>query len=233
MPGVPPTEYLNMPALQTLTNFPGLFCIKSLIDIDHLQSLLSDHPNTLLVDSICRSLHDGFWPWADTKHDIYPVIWDNSNWLLKMQPECDFVAAKIAKEVKLGRCSQPFGPSLHLGMYSLPLHTIPKEGSDGLRLINDQSAGEYSLNSMISCDDIARMCMDGIKELGVSLWEYREQNGNDVRLVIWKSDIHRAYRNLPIHPLYQLKQVISLDGNRYVDHCNCFGNRAITEMRKL
>jgi hypothetical protein len=109
-------------------------------------------------------------------------------------------------------------------MYLLPLHTIPKEGSDGLQLINDQSAGEYSPNSMISCDDIAGTCMDGIKELGASLGAYWEENGSDVQLVIWKSDIHGAYRNLPNHPLYQLKQVISLDGHQYVDHCNCFGN---------
>ena len=79
---------------------------------------------------------------------------------------------------------------------------------------------------MISRDDITGTCMDGIREFGASLLAYREIHGNDVQLVIWKSDIHGAYRNMPIHPLFQLKQVVSTGGQCYIDHCNCFGNRA-------
>jgi hypothetical protein len=130
-------------------------------------------------------------------------MWDNSDWLLKTQAEHNFVTTQIMKEVKLGRYSQPFRPSLLPRMYSSPLHTIPKEGSDALCLINNQSVGEYSPNSMISHDNIAGTCMDRIKELGVSLRAYQEENGSDMQLIIWKSNIHRAYRNLPIHLLYQ------------------------------
>jgi hypothetical protein len=225
-PDVPPNKFLNAPAIRTLADHPHLFRIKCPVNVDQLESLLTDHPNQPLVESVCRSLREGFWPWADTKHGTYPTIWDNSDRPLKTQGEVDFVHAQINKEVMLGRYSQPFGPELHPGMYSSPLHTIPKPGSDGYRLINDQSAGDFAPNSMISRGDVTGTCMDGIKEFGASLLAYRREHGDDVQLIIWKSDIHGAYRNMPIHPLYQLKQVVSAGDKRYVDHCNCFGNRA-------
>ena len=191
-----------------------------------LQELLTDHPNQLLVRSVCHSLSEGFLG-LEAKHedDVYPVTWDNSARSLKTQDEVDFVEAQIAKEVRLGRYSQAFGPGLLPGMYSSPLHTIPKDGADGYRLINDQSDGDYSPNSMICRNDIAGTCMDGIKELGASLRAFRREYGNDVELVVWKSDIHGAYHNMPLHPLFQLKQIVSFGDQRYVDHCNCFGEQ--------
>lgn len=77
-PDVPPDEFLNGPAVQTLLNLPYLFCIKCPVNVGHLQSLLADHLNPLLVESVCHSLCKGFWPWASTKHTMYPTVWDNS-----------------------------------------------------------------------------------------------------------------------------------------------------------
>jgi hypothetical protein len=41
------------------------------------------------------------------------------------------------------------------GMYSTPIHVVPKPHSTKLRLIVDHSAGSYSLNSMIDLSDTA------------------------------------------------------------------------------
>jgi hypothetical protein len=43
---------------------------------------------------------------------------------------------------------------------------------------------------------------------------------------MWKSNIEAAYRNLWLAKEWQIKQTVSVGSNCYVDHCNCFGNRA-------
>ena len=35
-----------------------------------------------------------------------------------------------------------------------------------------------------------------------------------------------AYRLVPMHPLWQIKQIVSFEGKRYVDSRNVFGGRA-------
>ena len=43
---------------------------------------------------------------------------------------------------------------------------------------------------------------------------------------MWKSDISRVYRLLPMHPHWQIKQIVTIDGDRHVDRCNSFGGGA-------
>jgi hypothetical protein len=44
--------------------------------------------------------------------------------------------------------------------------------------------------------------------------------------VAWKSDIAEAYRIIPMHPRWQIKQVNTIDGKRHIDRCNAFGGCA-------
>ena len=111
-------------------------------------------------------------------------------------------------------------------MYSSPVHAIDKLGTTTFHLINDESAGEFSPNSMITSEDVARTCMDGIKSLGASLCAFCKAEGDDVELIMWKSDIETAYRNLWLTKEWQIKQTVTVGSLRYVDHCNCFVNRA-------
>ena len=97
-------------------------------------------------------------------------------------------------------------------MYSMPVHVVPKvAGSDKLHLIVDHSTSSYSLNSMIMRDDIAGAHLDTIKDLANLIIQFRRQFGN-VKLVLFKSDVSAAYRRLPMHPLWQIKQIITIDG---------------------
>jgi len=128
--------------------------------------------------------------------------------------------------VQLGHYSEAFGPDLLPGMYSSPVHAVDKPGTTTFCLINDQSAGEFSPNSMIDSEDVAGTCMDGIKSLGASLRAFRKAEGDLVELIMWKSDIEAAYRNFWLAKEWQVKQTVSVGPNRYVNHCNCFGNRA-------
>ena len=77
------------------------------------------------------------------------------------------------------------------GMYSTPIHAVPKPRSEKLRLVNDHSAGPFSLNSMIACEDIAGAKMDSITDLIGALLRYHKQHP-DKRLVLFKSDVSAA-----------------------------------------
>jgi hypothetical protein len=43
---------------------------------------------------------------------------------------------------------------------------------------------------------------------------------------MWKSDIAEAYRMCPMHPHWQIKQAVHIDGEFYIDRTNCFGSSA-------
>jgi hypothetical protein len=92
-------------------------------------------------------------------------------------------------------------------------------------MVTDQSAGPFSLNSMIARDDIKGYPLDNMKHLGEQLLLFR-QAFPDESLILFKSDVAEAYRLLPVHPLWQIKQVNTIDGHRSVDRCNAFGGRA-------
>ena len=109
------------------------------------------------------------------------------------------------------------------GMYSPPVHTIPKPSSKKLHMVVDHSAGKYLLNSMIDPKDIMGIKLHGIHTLRVSLRAFRAENPKD-KLVIFKYDVGAAYQQMPMHFLYQLLTVITVNNKCHVDHCNNFGN---------
>ena len=95
-------------------------------------------------------------------------------------------------------------------MYSTPIHAVPKPRSTKLRLVNDHSAGPFSLNSMIAREDVSGAKMDSISDLIGALLRYRRRHP-DRKLVLFKSDVSAAYRRLPLHPLWQIKQIVTID----------------------
>jgi hypothetical protein len=212
-------------ALKTLADHADLFRIVSPIDVDAFESLLADHPNQPFVRSVVVGLREGFWPWADTQPGIYPETHDASDFPLKDDRERIFVRQQRDEEIALGRFSPSFGRELLPGMYSMPIHVVPKPDSQKLRLVVNHSMGEHSLNSMILRDSVAGSRLDTLKNLGDHLLALRRLHGADADLVLWKSDVSQAYRRLPMHPLWQLKQIVTIDGERHVDRCNSFGNR--------
>ncbi|PIL36254.1 hypothetical protein GSI_01916 [Ganoderma sinense ZZ0214-1] len=110
-------------------------------------------------------------------------------------------------------------------MYSMPIHVVPKPHSDKLRLINNLSAGRYSLNGMIRPESIKGAVLDGLPALGSELRKLRRDHPTE-DLILWKSDVSQAYRRMPMSPYWQIFQVVTIDGQRHVDRCNTFGGRA-------
>ena len=150
LPRPPPEEFENLDAITTIRDNPHLFKIITPINITRFESLLETHPNKPFVQSMCTSFREGFWPWAKTQKEDYPVTWDFSQRPPKSEREAEFLRNQRDVELEAERYSESFGTHLLPGMYSTPIHAIPKPRSEKLRLVNDHSAGSFSLNSMIS-----------------------------------------------------------------------------------
>lgn len=108
-------------------------------------------------------------------------------------------------------------------MYAMPIYSIPKLHSDKHRLINNHSAGPFSLNAMINKNNIG-MQPDNVQDLGHNLLSFQVRHGSQP-VWLFKSDVSKAYCHLPMHPLWQLKQIVKINNSCYIDRCCCFGNR--------
>jgi hypothetical protein len=136
-----------------------------------------------------------------------------------------FLRAQRDVEIEKGRYSPSFGPTLLPGMYAMPIHAVPKPHSSDFRLVTDHSTGPFSLNSMVDSAKARGFPLDNMRHIGEMLLATRRTHDNRP-LVMFKSDIAEAYRLLPMHPIWQLKQAVFVDGEGHIDHHNCFGNCA-------
>ncbi|KIP09310.1 hypothetical protein PHLGIDRAFT_58459, partial [Phlebiopsis gigantea 11061_1 CR5-6] len=217
LPRPPESERSNRAALRTIALHPELFKVETPVNVDLFEAALRDHPNRALVESVLLGLREGFWP-----------IWDERYGKEPDEAERAYVEAYAQEEEACGRYSPEFGPELLPGMYSMPVYAIPKPGTDKLRLINDHSAGKHALNDAIDRNDVG-MRQDNVQDLGTNLLYHRGELG-DVPLWLFKSDVSNAYRLLPMHPLWQIRQVVSVGDRRRVDWRCCFGSRGSPDL---
>ncbi|KAF8811736.1 hypothetical protein BYT27DRAFT_7276106 [Phlegmacium glaucopus] len=225
LPRPPLSETLNPIVRKTLADHPDLFQIVTPINVDVFERLLANHPNQPFVHSVCLGLREGFWPWADTLRDDLPYTHDESRPPPSDPIRASFIQMQCETEVEKGRFSQPFGTDLLPGMYSMPVYAVDKPNSTGLRLVTDHSAGQFSLNNMIDHTLVTGFPLDNLRHLGEILLDVRRSLGN-VPITMWKSDISEAYRLLPVHPAWQIKQINTVNGLRYVDRNLAFGSSA-------
>ena len=225
LPSPPKNELRNRVARRTIAKNPDLFRIITPINVDRFEKLLKKHPNKPFVASVCRGLRNGFWPYADTTDPNLPTTLDNSRQPILSKDKAEFIRRQRNEEIKLGRWSKSFGTKLLPGMYSSPIRAVPKRNPGTFRMIVDQSRGVHSLNSMIPRSQV-KVKLDDIHDLGTALIAVRKKHGAKRKLTMFKSDVKGAYRLMPMHPLWQIRQVATVDGKRYVDRCNTFGNRA-------
>ena len=71
------------------------------------------------------------------------------------------------------------------------------------------------MNSMIKHEDITGYPLDNMMHLGEMLIQKKKKFPNE-KLVLFKSDIAEAYRLIPVHPLWQIKQINTIEGLRHV-----------------
>src|SRR6202522_835888 len=224
LPSVPLSEFTNQDAVKTIDQHPELFLVDTPINVSNLERLLARHPNRPFVESVINSFHTGFWPWANTRVGEYPYMVDETFGDPRDQDELNFICEQHDREISMGRFSESFGKDLLPGMYSMPIHAVPKPHLTDLRLVTNHSAEEFFLNSMIKREDIAGFPLNNMIHLGEMLLK-KKAEFPDEELTLFKSDISEAYRNLPMHPLWQIKQINTIQQQRHVDHRNCFGGK--------
>ena len=111
----------------------------------------------------------GFWPWADTLCEIFPVMHDKSQPTPSNEKHAMFSCDQCLKECQKGYYSSSFGPDLLPGMYSMPIHAVPKPHLDNLWLVTDHSVGPFSLINMIDHSRVTGFPLDNVLHLGEML----------------------------------------------------------------
>ena len=173
---------------------------------------------------VITGLTEEFWPWGEPQEG-YPVTHCEVQHPPRNDQECDFLLEQHEKEIKARCFSEPFLELLP-GINVVPVHTIPKLVGK-LCLIVDHSAGSCLISCMIDQDSISGVKLDGIKTLGDSIRAFCANQLNSLApLILCKSDVTAAYRQIPMHPLWQIKQAICINKQFSIDHCNNFGGCA-------
>jgi hypothetical protein len=121
LPRPPPEEFANLDAITTIYDNPHLFRLVTPINIDRFEELLESHPNVPFVESVCISLREGFWPWANTQKKEYPITWNFSDHPPKTEFEASFLRDQRDVEIAAGRYSEGFGKDLLPRKYSTPI----------------------------------------------------------------------------------------------------------------
>jgi len=221
LPTIPASELVNPVVTKTINENPDLFDIVTPIFIDRFEELLNSHPNQPFVASVCHGLCEGFWPWADTHFGEYP---DTLDYSLPDSDKAEFLRNQWDHEIFKGHFSESFGDKLLPGMYCMPIFAVPKPHSTDLQMVTNQSAGKYSLNSMICREDIIGYPLDNLHHLGEFLLSMHHQTPHSP-CVLYKSNVAEAYRLLPVHPFWQIKQINQISGNLHVDRNNASRGR--------
>ena len=193
--------------------------VETPFNVDRFEMMLYDHPNQPFVKSVMDGLRYGFWPfdegnWSDEQEDIIP------NYCTK---EEDFEAIRGFRdeEIQAQRWSDPL-PSNNLlpGMKVSPIFVVWQKGK--ARIVTDHTAS--GLNDNIPREE-AKVHYDDMRTFGQVIYDAKRLRPNET-LVTWKSDVSSAFLNLPAHPIYQLRQVVDVDGVWRFIHRLVFGNRA-------
>jgi hypothetical protein len=214
----PPDHLINDPIIQaTIHQLGDHIKVETPFDIDKLESLLFDHPNRPLVQSVLRSLREGVWPLSDGEWKVEKEeVTDNYP-----MEEGDLIELRSFRdrEQSFGRWSDEVEKMLP-GMKISPMFVVWRDEKP--RVVTDHSASE--INSEISRED-ARVRYDDMRDFGQCLHDARLANAGR-QLMLFKDDVASAFLNLPAHPIWQIRQVVAVDGKLHIVRRLVFGNRA-------
>lgn len=219
----PPLLSSDHPVHETVVQNPEVFKIVTPINTPSFRYYLTNHPNPKFVESVCIGLKRGFWPWGLVDKEGYPSTFDNSRATPNDPIKAQFLRDQRDEEIRKGRFSSSFNDLLP-GMYASPTFAVPKRDSNKLRLVTDQSDGRFPVNNLTTPHQRA-FPMDNMRQLGQLILQSHRQLAPGEKLLLFKSDVSEAYRLIPMHPYWQIKQVNTVDGLHFIDRNNVFGGR--------
>ena len=216
-------------AASSLVDFPHLFPISTPVNVDAFERELQGHPNPTWASSLILGLREGFWPCHDgeateplrplTLEDMYP------------SREADLVVqiANAQKQVLEGLISPAISFVPDGGIVSPQF--IVRRG-DKARVVDDHTVS--GLNTGIG---YAPATYDRVDHLVGALRHLGLLDSSLPGAVLFKLDVTNAFKLLPMHPLWQLKQIMAVPYPRapgssdrvvryHVQHQAAFGSRA-------
>lgn len=213
LPSAPPLSSDPLAAC-AIKRRPDLFKINCSINIHNFKSLLKNHPNKPFVDSIILGLTEGFWPISDKPSNDTVSHPNHASGV-----EAEKVLFKTRdKELALGRFSPPFYTLLP-GMKVSPLCLATNQSSGKVRMCTNMSFGNPSPNDLINKDDI-KIDLDGIPFFIPFILAHFYKNE---KIILWKSDVDAAFRNLPVSRQWQFRQIVKIGDAFYADRNVNFG----------
>jgi hypothetical protein len=216
----PPQHLLKDPELQnSIRSLGDAIKVETPFDVNKFELLLADHPNQPFVQSVMKGLREGFWPfdegeWKTELEEVNPDY--------ECNPE-DAEAIRIFRdrEIAAGRWSESLDDTKLLpGMKISPMFVIWQ--SEKPRVVTDHSRS--GINDGIPLSE-GKVKYDDMRTFGQTLHNARKSNPGR-RLVTFKSDVASAFLNLPAHPIFQLRQVVRIEGKLFIVRRLVFGNRA-------
>lgn len=193
--------------------------VETPFNVDRLELLLSSHPNQPFVSSVMRSLREGFWPFYDAEWE------EESKQRIEnyvSEPD-DFVALRAHRdqEVTAGRWSEALPQDFVLlpGMKVSPMFVVWQKGKP--RVVMDHTSS--GLNDNIPKAE-GKVKYDDMHTFGQVLNDVLKEHPTE-ELILFKSDVAKAFLNLPGHPLWQLCQVVTVDGRYHIVRRLVFGTR--------
>ncbi|EGF96944.1 uncharacterized protein MELLADRAFT_91363 [Melampsora larici-populina 98AG31] len=160
---------------------------------------------------------EGFWPTSSLPtseiSDIpnHKSCLEHQAWL---EDQCE-------GEIIKGRYSEEF-TTLLPGMNVIPLLMVSKKNSKKMRVCTNMSFGNPSPNDLVDKNKI-RVSYDSLKSFAPYFMEEKRKHG---KVTVFKSDVEGAFRTLPAHPQYQIRQVLRIrqGGKCRCDHNLTFGH---------
>ena len=216
----PPLSLLHNLKIQcTLDHLKSFILVDTLFNVDHLKNLLTSHSNQPFVKLVMKGLREGFWPF------------NKGEWKLKESKKLpnystedknlDVIWIFWNKKVELGHWSDviPHHPTTLPGLKTSPMFVIWQHNKP--QVITDHVGS--GLNDGIPKDQ-ACVQYDNMHTFSQVLHSAIQKNP-DQKIITFKSNIAFAFLNLPVHPLWQIQQIVQVGDESYIVHCLVFGNR--------
>ena len=213
----PPESLLNDPKIQsTLSHLNRYIKVDTPFNVDRFENLLATHPNQPFVKSVMRGLREGFWPFDEGEWDLESKDF-RQNYSIEDQ-DLNAIRAFRDKEVGLDHWSGPL-PDLEFkpGMKVSPMFVIWQHEKP--RVITDHAGS--GLNDGIPKGE-AHVQYDDMHTFSQALYDAIANNPAK-EIITFKSDIASAFLNLPAHPLWQIRQIVIVDGKGHVVRRLVFG----------
>jgi hypothetical protein len=214
----PPQHLLDDPVILTaLETYKDAIKVDTPFDVDRFEKLLASHPNRPFVKSVIKGLREGFWPldegdWKLEAEEIIGNYSDDSRDLdaIRQFRDRELAASRWSEEVECGVPGTKVSPMFVVWQNEKP------------RVVTDHSAS--GLNDGIPRAD-AKVSYDNLRTFGDCMNQAKQDNPGR-RLILFKSDIATAFLNLPAHPIWQIQQLVVVDGKLYLVRRLVFRSRA-------